>query len=57
MSTTDILLLLLLVCIVAKMLQSEWHHRDLLKLLNDWATMSGEVFPFLRKLTGGDGDD
>lgn len=61
MDATTFLLGVLVIAAIARMLQAEWHHRDLLRLLNDWATMTGEIFPFLRRLVGddkgGDHDD
>lgn len=57
MDATDVLLGVLVIAVVARMLQAEWHHQSLTRLLNDWATMSGEVFPFLRRLTGKGGQD
>lgn len=49
---TDILLTAIIILLLAHILQFELAHRSLMRLLGDFATMVGEVFPFLRQLTG-----
>jgi hypothetical protein len=34
-----------------RIFQAKVHHLELMQLLNDQATMLGELFPFLRELT------
>ena len=54
MDRTEVLLLAVLAALLARIAQAHFQHKALLELLNHWATMSGEVFPFLRQLTGKD---
>ena len=54
MDRTDFLLLALLVVGLGRIAQSHFQHRELMCLLVDLGTMTGEIFPFLRTLTGKD---
>ncbi len=57
MKPTDMLLIALLVVGLGRIAQAHFHHKELMTLLNDLGTMTGEVFPFLRQLTGKDNEE
>ena len=54
MDRTDFLLIALLVVGLGRIAQAHIQHRELIALLNDFATMTGELFPILRKIGGND---
>lgn len=57
MKPTDMLLIALLVVGLGRIAQAHLQHKELMTLLNDLGTMTGEVFPFLRQLTGKDNEE
>ena len=48
------LLLAVLVVGLGRLAQAHFQHKELMALLVDLGTMTGEIFPFLRTLTGKD---
>ena len=57
MKPTDLLLIALLIVGLGRLAQAHLQHKELMELLNDLGTMTGEVFPFLRQLTGKENDN
>jgi len=47
MDGTDVLLMALVVIVAASAIRAELRYRELMRLLNDFATMVGELFDLL----------
>jgi len=47
---TDALLAIIAVTLIVASVRAEMRHQQLLDLLNEQATMIGDIFPFLREL-------
>lgn len=57
MTQNDILILALITISLGRMAQAFFQHRELIRLLNDYATMTGELFPLIRAIAKGGDDD